>query len=167
MQRGAISVFVSAIIYTVLAISPSLAHTELVSTNPAANSTVTAAPAQISLTFSETPLLIGSSIQLQQSPDVTIPAAQLSLSGTTISVPWSTAIKPGTVTVNWRVVADDGHVSRGTFKFNYVQKSTDDQVTSAGSSTQWKRYGAIAFLVLIGFIIFAIALANRRRSKEL
>ena len=144
---------------------PSQAHTELVSSNPVANSTIQNAPEAISLTFSEPPLAAGAYIDVQQPQGQTIASVTPIVSNKTLSVPWPSSIKPGTVAIIWRAVADDGHVSNGGFRFNYIQASTDQVVINKGSSNG-RKTGAIIFLAFLlgsGFTLVVISRRNRRQ----
>lgn len=119
----AISAVLGAGIIAVASAGMSQAHTDLISSNPAAGATIQSdqIPESLSLTFSEPPLLEGSAIVLANedgSPVTTAPAA---LEGATLSIPWPTDIKPGTVTVTWRIAADDGHVLTDEFTFTFAQ----------------------------------------------
>lgn len=166
MQRRTLFTIIFTCVLGTLWITPSLGHTELISTNPVANSTIHAPLEQISLTFSEAPLLAASQINVQQPQGTTISSITPTLQGTTLSVPWPKNIKPGTVAVMWRAVADDGHVSTSGFRFHYIQAtSTSPQPTQNSKATRWREFGAIAFIVLIGVTIGAVAIANRRKSK--
>ena len=139
--------------------SPSaFAHTELVSSNPAANSIVTAAPENISLTFSEAPILAGSYIQVEQAHANLAEKPKMKLDGTSLVIPWPADITPGQVKVNWRSVADDGHVEAGSFEFTYkqatVSQSPEADIPSNNSTRDIAGLAAgIALLILITGII--------------
>jgi len=84
------------------------AHAHLQKSNPADNSVITASPTQLVLNFSEAARLTALSIQkdnepqLKLQPPSTAPAQQ-------ISVPLP-QLAPGTYSVSWHVLSDDGHV---------------------------------------------------------
>ena len=100
-----------------LAAGPCLAHAHLQSSTPADNAQLTEAPKTLSLNFSEAaqlavlklvaggkeiPILLDKSAKASQSYTLTLPA-----------------LAPGSYTVQWTAVAaDDGHVTKGTFKFS-------------------------------------------------
>ena len=98
------------------------AHTELVSTSPTSGETITAAQS-IDLTFSEAPLLAGSSISLLDGEGNTLSTNNATLNDSVLSVDWPTDAYAGLITVNWRAVADDGHVVTGTYSFDYEPDS--------------------------------------------
>jgi methionine-rich copper-binding protein CopC len=82
------------------------AHTELVSSNPAANSIVMAVPKNISLVFSEAPILTGSYIQVEQAEANLVANPKPVLAGTSLIIPWPAAIAPGQVKVNCPRLSD-------------------------------------------------------------
>jgi len=150
-------------VFGFLFICPALAHTELVATNPVANSTIKAPLESISLTFSEAPLLAGSEIDIQQPQGTTIASVPPTLTNTTLSVPWPTNIKPGTVAVMWRAVSDDGHIATSGFRFNYIQASTSSpQPAQVTHENRWRKIGAVGFLSLIVVGLACLAIANRK-----
>lgn len=141
------------------------AHTELVSTNPAANSIVTAAPKNISLVFSEAPILTGSYIQVEQAQANLVTKPKPVLDGTSLVVPWPAAIAPGQVQVNWRSVADDGHVLNGSYTFIYQQArpSESPQATNSANNSSRDIAGLAAGIALIILITGIVATT---RSKK-
>jgi methionine-rich copper-binding protein CopC len=119
---------------SVLVVSPVAAHTELASTSPKANSTVTTAPSVIQLTFNEAPLPDGSQVALTDSKGNAIETEPAQVDGETVTVLWPIDMPTGLITVNWRAVADDGHVVQGTFDFTY--QPGGDPVASESSLAQ-------------------------------
>jgi methionine-rich copper-binding protein CopC len=101
-------------------ISPASAHTDLVSTSPAADSDVLAAQDTISLTFSEPPLVDGAAIVVMNSSGDILDSPAPSLDGASLSIPWPADLTTGKTTIQWRATAQDGHVESGEFVFNYT-----------------------------------------------
>ena len=99
------------------------AHAHLHKASPADGSVVTTSPSNIVLTFSEAANLTALSIQKGKEaaqklkPLPADPAAQ-------ISVPLP-QLTPGTYSVTWRVVSDDGHVMSGTLHFTLADHPSD------------------------------------------
>jgi methionine-rich copper-binding protein CopC len=101
-------------------ISTAVAHTEIVSTSPAADSDVNVAQESIAITFSEPPLVDGAAIVvMNEAGDILDPPAP-ALAGATLSIPWPIELTPGQVLVTWRATAADGHVLSGEFSFKYT-----------------------------------------------
>jgi copper transport protein len=96
------------------------AHAELVSSNPAANSSLRESPPTLTMTFSEAVDPATASIQLLDDLQNQVPGVgtvKVDASGlvTTVSLP---RLAPGVYTVNYRVTsAVDGHVGAGIWAF--------------------------------------------------
>ena len=101
-------------------ISSASAHTELLSTSPAADSDVNASQETISLTFAEPPLVDGAAIVVMNSSGDILDSPAPALDGASLYIPWPADLTPGKVTVQWRATADDGHVLSDEFVFNYT-----------------------------------------------
>jgi methionine-rich copper-binding protein CopC len=100
-----------------LAAGQSLAHARLQSSTPADNAQLTHAPTTLSLNFSEAARLARLRLTLdgKEIPVALDKNAKPSQSFT-LTLP---ALAPGSYTVEWAAVAaDDGHVTKGAFKFS-------------------------------------------------
>lgn len=111
------------------------AHTELVSSSPAADAQV-AAPSAISLTFTEAPILEGSSIVLSDATGMQYSTGQLTLEGSTLTGDWPADLPVGYTKVSWRAVADDGHVVTGDYSFYYSAAAAEQSVITDASATR-------------------------------
>lgn len=146
--------------------SPSaFAHTELVATSPVAASGITVQPALIKLTFSEAPILAGSYIQVEQTQSSLISKPKAALEGTSLIIPWPAEIAPGQVKVNWRAVADDGHVENGSFAFTYKQvvPSESPKTKPIADNSARNIAGLTAGIALIVLLI-GIGATTRRKK---
>ena len=101
-------------------ISSASAHTDLVSTSPAANSDVNASQETISITFAEPMLVDGAAIVVVDSTGTTLDSPAPTQDGASLSIPWPAGLVPGIVTVQWRATGADGHVLSDEFTFNYT-----------------------------------------------
>jgi methionine-rich copper-binding protein CopC len=115
-------------------ISPASAHTDLVSTSPAADSDVLAAQDTISLTFSEPPLVDGAAIVVMNSSGDILDSPAPSLEGASLSIPWPADLTTGKTTIQWRATAQDGHVESGEFVFNYTAVAEGGMAPSPAAS---------------------------------
>jgi methionine-rich copper-binding protein CopC len=115
-------------------ISPASAHTDLVSTSPAADSDVLAAQDTISLTFSEPPLVDGAAIVVMNSSGDILDSPAPSLEGASLSIPWPADLTTGKTTIQWRATAQDGHVESGEFVFNYTAAAEGGMAPSPAAS---------------------------------
>jgi copper resistance protein C len=130
-----IGTFLLAALGVLAPISAANAHTDLVSTSPAADSDVLAAQDTISLTFSEPPLVDGAAIVVVDSRGATLESPAPTLEGASLSIPWPAELATGNVTVQWRATAQDGHVENGEFVFNYTAAAEGGMAPSPAAST--------------------------------
>ncbi|HSA53624.1 MAG TPA: copper resistance protein CopC, partial [Yinghuangia sp.] len=148
---------------------PASAHANLVSTTPAAGSTVPAAPATITLRYSEGVETGLGSIKVLDpngkrvdtgSPDHGIGGPS------TVRVKLESGLGPGTYTVAWRVVSEDSHPIAGAFTFNIVRASASSaNIGAQDGETSVKLVDGIArgvafasFALLAGAVLFLVAL---------
>ena len=116
-------------------ISSVSAHTDLVSSSPAAGSDVNAAQEFISITFAEPMLMEGAAIVVVDSTDTTLESPAPTQEGATLSIPWPVGLTPGLVTVQWRATGADGHVLSDEFTFNYTAAAEGGMAPSPAAST--------------------------------
>ena len=106
-------------VFTLFLVSPTQAHTELVSANPSANAALTEFPAEVTLTFSEKLLLVGNDnpnkVEIFDSQGKLLSGTS-TISGASVSAP-SGITGNGEYTVKYHVAAQDGHVVEGSFSF--------------------------------------------------
>ena len=104
---------------------PASAHTVLISSDPAENSTIDALPSTISLTFAEELVSIGNSnsISVKDESDVELASGKPEVSGAVLSINLSPSEVKGVIKVNYRAVAADGHVINGGYQFTISLKA--------------------------------------------
>jgi copper resistance protein C len=110
-----------ALVGSIGAAAPIAAHSELVSSSPAAGSTVTPAPGfSIVLSFSEE-LKTGSKADVIGPAGTTVGTATTQ-SGDNTRLQWSpaAALPAGSYRIQWTSIATDGDVLRGTIPFTVV-----------------------------------------------
>ena len=112
-------------------ISTALAHTDIVSTSPAAEADVNVSQESISITFSEPPLVDGAAIVVMDEAGDILDSPAPTLAGATLSIPWPIDLTPGEVLVTWRATADDGHVLSDEFSFKYTAAAESGVAPSA------------------------------------
>ena len=115
---------VGAVVTAVLATPQlALAHAKLRSSSPSAGSTVTTAPRELRLTFSEKPELAFTRITLLAGKETIAlgKGAADAKSATTVVVPVAGRVGPGSYTVRWRVAGRDGHPINGAFAFTVAR----------------------------------------------
>lgn len=117
--------------YVLGPISTALAHTDIVSTSPAAQADVNVSQESISITFSEPPLVDGAAIVVMNEAGDILDSPAPTLAGATLSIPWPIDLTPGEVLVTWRATADDGHVLSDEFSFKYTAAAESGVAPSA------------------------------------
>jgi methionine-rich copper-binding protein CopC len=100
------------------------AHAHLQKSSPADNSVITASPSNLVLNFSEAARLTALSIQRDEEPKQNLKPLPTT-AAQQISVPLP-PLTPGTYSVNWRVVSDDGHVMAGALHFTLAADRATD-----------------------------------------
>jgi methionine-rich copper-binding protein CopC len=114
---------VSGLALATLAVTAS-AHAHLQKASPADGSVVTTSPSRIVLNFSEAAHLTAATIQKgveSRQSLKPLPAA----AARQISVPLP-QLTPGSYSVTWRVVSEDGHVMSGTLRFTLAPDRAAD-----------------------------------------
>lgn len=111
-----------ALIGAVAAAPPALAHDELVSTDPAADTTMAELPAELTLTFSsEIADDEGANVvEVTDETGADLTDGALSVRDNILTQPLSGPAS-GAVTVLWKVVSSDGHPISGEFSFTVEQ----------------------------------------------
>ena len=100
------------------------AHAHLQKSSPADNSTITTSPPNLVLNFSEAARLTALSIQKGEEPKQDLkPLPTTAAQQVSIPLP---PLTPGTYSVSWRVVSDDGHVMGGALHFTLTADHAPD-----------------------------------------
>jgi methionine-rich copper-binding protein CopC len=100
----------------VLGSSAAAAHDRLVSTSPDDGATVATTPAQVSLTFSDDVVPVGTKIVVS-GPDGDVQQGRPRVDGATVTQSLAPGSSGGSYTVTWRATSKDGHPVSGTFRF--------------------------------------------------
>jgi methionine-rich copper-binding protein CopC len=101
-------------------------HLRLVATSPAADSTLAEAPTEIRLFFSEAPQMRGTTVRLTRGTEELVASTEAAADPEDpkeLFIRPASPLAPGTYTVHWRVIAEDGHTQRGTFAFRVTGSS--------------------------------------------
>jgi copper resistance protein C len=109
--------FIACAAAVALAAGPASAHARLVSSNPAANSTI--APTRtVSLTFSERSVPAFSSFDVVNAAgDKVAIRVVASEDGKTLTGSLARPLATGIYRVDWRIASSDGHRMTGTYSF--------------------------------------------------
>jgi copper transport protein len=144
-----------------VAAAPASAHALLESSRPAANATLTSAPTDLSLTFTEPPDPSLSSVRLIASNGTDVALGRPRTSGRTIDVAVTGTLGDGTYTVDWRVVSrTDGHVTAGSFAFGVgVEPSPAPGGERASGTAAFPSAGSVVakWLLYVGLSVVVAA----------
>ena len=119
LRHSVLTVLVAALagVLGVAGAGPAAAHDELVSTDPADGATVAAAPDQVTLTFTDKAIALGTEVKVTAPDGSVVSTGDPQLGPTTVAQPLAPARPAGTYTVVWRVTSADGHPVSGAFTF--------------------------------------------------
>lgn len=116
MNRNLASCIILGLVATT---SPALAHAHLKKAVPATDGTVASAPSELDLSFTEGVNLAFTGVTLTGPDHANVPlgAASLRDGDTTLVVPVTGRLAPGTYTASWHALARDGHKTDGHYTF--------------------------------------------------
>jgi copper resistance protein C len=112
-------------------------HLRLVSSSPAADTTLAQSPAEIRLFFSEPPQMRGTSVRLADAGDNLVASSDAAADSEDARQVWiapEAPLAPGRYTVHWRVIAEDGHTQRGSFSFQVGGAAAGEVAVTATES---------------------------------
>lgn len=93
------------------------AHDQLVGSNPEDGAELDEQPEWIEMDFSGEIQEVGTEVQVLQDGGDDVSAGEVTVEGTQVTSALPDDLKPGTYTVQWRVVSSDGHPISGEFDF--------------------------------------------------
>lgn len=184
-----VALLASLVVLFLVLPSPAFAHGALKGTNPGDGDSLSTAPRELRLSFTEAVELAVSRLELT-GPDGSVALAPLAVDPDSSTVMVGRIEDPlvaGSYTVNWQVVGADGHPVRGEYSFAIAPGAeglataerataapttpaapavTEEAATSesSGSSTVLWIIGA-AVLGIVGLVMFQL-LARRPRSDD-
>ncbi len=146
------------------------AHTTLVSSDPQPDSRIQTWPTHITLTFGE-PLQVLSGIQLNKVLVTNAEAHSLEgltrVAGNVVDVDVASNSAEGPVLINYRVVAQDGHVLEGEYSFNYKKGAAPSSLPTkephhliSGSSANFALVATSTILIVSG-LLFGLFIYRR------
>jgi len=112
------------ILVTFVSTNSAFAHAKVLSSSPAAGSTVTRWPTQLSIRFNESILKLSGAVvdwaYVKNSKGQRVDVGNPKVSGALLSVSLKSSVPSGKYFVSYRAVSDDGHPVSGTFTFIYL-----------------------------------------------
>jgi methionine-rich copper-binding protein CopC len=136
---------------------PVLAHADLVSSVPAAGSTVPARLGDLTLTFSE-PLGAGSGVVIFAEQFQTVAGVTSTIDGPVLSAAIAPPLEQGTYTVQWTAVSTDGHPVEGSYQF-----AVSAPAFGAGLGPRIAFLSSLIFGTLALAVVALLAVFRRRR----
>ncbi|HET7902897.1 MAG TPA: copper resistance CopC family protein [Candidatus Nanopelagicales bacterium] len=125
-----------------LAAPAASAHNVVVSTEPAASSTVTTLPTQVVLHFEEPPVAGGTAIVVKDPEGTAVTSGAAVLTGSDASVALLPLSLPGPYVVDYRSASDDGHTITGSFTFTVPQGALPSTSPTPSATTSPTRSSA-------------------------
>ncbi|MBB2924462.1 copper resistance CopC family protein [Cellulomonas cellasea] len=139
--RGAFALLVAAfaavlaglggITLGVLGAGPAAAHSALVSSDPADGSTPATAPAQVTLTFNEPAVALGTVVEVRAPDGRVVSTGDAVLADAGVTQALSGDLPAGAYSVLWRVTSADGHPIEGQLTFTAQGPTTAGDVPAA------------------------------------
>lgn len=118
-----------------LVAGPASAHDQLIGTDPADGSTVTALPAEVTLTFNDVVIddPTGTQLRVADASGASLVHGERTVEDNVVTQRLRSAGDgvPGRVTVEWRVVSRDGHPVAGEFSFTVTGAPSSSPTASA------------------------------------
>ena len=114
---------------------PASAHDAAESTSPAQGASLAAPPEEVSVTFSNKPLGIGSSFSVKDAAGTEWADGSVQIVDNVASQKLRPGGPAGTYTVAWRVVSSDSHPIEGTFTFTVTAGAAPSGAAASGTPT--------------------------------
>lgn len=116
-----------------LGAGPAAAHNTLVSSDPADGTTAATAPAQVTLTFNEPAVALGTVVEVRAPDGRVVSSGEAVLTGASVAQGLSGELPAGDYSVLWRVTSADGHPIEGQLTFTAQGPTTvGDEPAAAG-----------------------------------
>lgn len=144
------------------------AHTAVVSTSPQANQVLMSAPTQVTVTTAEAVQERGTAIAVLSPSGARVDDGSTEVDGSTVLVGLVALSEVGDYTVNYRLLAEDGHPLEGSFIFTLSATpsptSPSPTPTSSQPSSPDRSFG---WLIVAAFIVAlsSLALLIRRTRR--
>lgn len=128
------AVFPTLLIALALPATALVMHPKLVSSSPAANTTVATSPASVTATFNEKITVGLSRLTLWDAASRAVALDSFTTAADdnkTLTAKVPTPLVPGRYTVRWQAAGGDGHPMKGEFTFGVADNKQTEQMSSA------------------------------------
>ena len=126
------ALFIAAAV--LFAAAPASAHDAAESSSPAQGATVATPPEEVSVTFNNDPLALGSQIQVKDTDGTNWAEGPVEIVDNVASQKLRAGAPAGQFTVLWRVVSSDSHPIEGTFSFTATAGAAGSGTTATGTT---------------------------------
>lgn len=123
LLRIALSVLTAAAVLLIGA-APAFAHTRLESSDPAEGASLSAVPAQVTLTFAEAVTLPEAPISVTGPDGASWTVGAATIAGAVVAAPVEASGPAGQYTLRYTVIADDGDQVEGAVRFTLTTAAT-------------------------------------------
>ena len=165
-------ILIAASLILAFTTTPAIAHTKLLTSDPAAGSLVESWPTEISLTFDEDLINIGDEksnfLVVNNAVGDQISADDEVLTGSQIKVSLDPNMITGPVLVYYRVVSADGHPVEGEYTFNFGSIAEGAETAEGVQNEEKSKYPISIYIATALFIttsLFFGIYAYRRRKR--
>lgn len=158
--------------------SPAWAHAQLVSADPAKGATLTAAPATVTLGFSERLNPDFTTIVVSDAARQRVAASEATVDKARGTITLTGALGNGVYTVAYRVVSVDGHIVQGSYPFTLAdpnlpaaappepsRAAAPAPADTSGGAPTWLLIGSGGGLLLM-VAAAGLRLTTRRRARR-
>ena len=165
-------ILIAASLILAVTTTPAIAHTKLLTSDPAAGSLVESWPTEISLTFDEDLISVGDEksnfLVVNNAVGDQISADDEVLTGSQIKVSLDPNTVTGPVLVYYRVVSADGHPVEGEYSFNFGTIAEGAETAEGVQNEEKSKYPIGIYIATALFIttsLFFGIYAYRRRKR--
>jgi methionine-rich copper-binding protein CopC len=169
LKIGFVATLFGALATVAIGLTPAVAHTNLITQTPEANSQIASWPAQITLEFDEQLQNLGDEkanfLVVNNAAGDQVSENDETLLGNTITVTLSPNQVQGPVLVYYRVVSGDGHPVEGEYTFTY---GIGVEIAEGVVEEETTEYPIAVYLASAAFIVSGLFFAiysYRRRSR--
>ena len=123
MLRRLVLVLIFGAFAMLVGVTTASGHSQLVSSDPADGSVLSAPPTQLVLTFNEELLKEAVDVAIANGAGDVVSGDVATVVGAIATIPWPADLPPDNYSVSYRVVSDDGHPITGSIGFSYTSNS--------------------------------------------
>ena len=123
MLRRSVLVLIFGALAMLVGVTTASGHSQLVSSDPADGSVLSAPPTQLVLTFNEALLKEAVDVAIANGAGDVVSGDVATVVGAIATIPWPADLPPDNYSVSYRVVSDDGHPITGSIGFSYTSDS--------------------------------------------